>query len=116
MALERKHYHGFSLNLEKKKIRGASLSMVGAIAQLSLGLGVIKLQTIRSTHTQRLHPRDAGGDPQDTILKGDTIRRSLKDVSTATVELGLEPPVKAEYGSDRGLIITGGQGTADGGP
>jgi hypothetical protein len=38
MALERrKHYHGFSLNLEKKMITGASLSMIGAIAQLFLG-------------------------------------------------------------------------------
>ncbi|PVH90617.1 hypothetical protein DM02DRAFT_421029 [Periconia macrospinosa] len=93
-----------------------------------------KLRPIRSTHTQRLHSRDAGGDPQDTILKGDTIselRRHLtayrlannydigrnpKVVSTATVELGLEPPVRAEYGSDRGLILTGGQETADAGP
>jgi len=75
-----------------------------------------KLRTIRSTHTQRLHSTDAGGDPQDAILKGDTIRRNLKNVSTATVELGLEPPVRAEYGSDRGLIITGGQEIVEGGP
>ncbi|KAH8724356.1 hypothetical protein GQ44DRAFT_286531 [Phaeosphaeriaceae sp. PMI808] len=84
----------------------------------SYNAGIItsKLRTIRSTHTQRLGSRDAGDDPQDATLKGDTARRSLKNVSTAAVEIGLELHVRTEYDSDRGLIIMGGQETADGGP
>jgi hypothetical protein len=88
-----------------------------------------RLHTIRSTHGERLSSREVGDGPQDTIFTEDTIselRRHLTtyrlanncDVErnpTATVELGTEPPVREEYGSDRGLIIMGGRETAGGG-
>ncbi|KAH8702769.1 hypothetical protein GQ44DRAFT_831804, partial [Phaeosphaeriaceae sp. PMI808] len=64
-----------------------------------------KRRTIGSTHERHLPLRDAGEDPQDIILEGDLNRRSPKNVSAATVELGTEQPVSTEYGSDRGLII-----------
>lgn len=92
---------------------------------------VAKLRTIRSTHTQRLPSKCAGDDLQDKILRDDTnsklwrfltthrrtdnydVGLSSKNVSTTTVELGMEQPVRTEYGSDKGLIITGDQETAD---
>jgi hypothetical protein len=94
------------------------------------GTAVTKMHTIRSTHRQRLSSRDAGEDRQDTISTDDTIselRRHLTTYTlanscnveknpTVTVELETEPPVREEYGSDRGLIIMGNRETADSGP
>ncbi|RYP49228.1 hypothetical protein DL768_005002 [Monosporascus sp. mg162] len=68
-----------------------------------------KRHTTRSTHPRRLPSRDAGEEPQDIILEDYLNRRGPANVSTATVELGTEQPVRTEYSSDRRLIVLDNQ-------
>ena len=100
-------------------------NIIGSSYGASVGT---KRRTIRSTHTQQLPSRDAGEDSQDIILEGNInsklrrhtgtayslanncdIGRSPTNVSTTTVELATEQAFRTEYGSDKGLFITGSQ-------
>ncbi|KAH7111349.1 hypothetical protein B0J11DRAFT_447650, partial [Dendryphion nanum] len=101
-------------------------NIIGSSYGASVG---IKRRTTHFTHARHLPSRDAGEEPQDIILeeglnselwrhtwiadrlaKHRDIGKSPADVSTTTVELATRHIVRAEYGSDKGLIIIDSRG------